>query len=60
MKKAGAEVCVFNCPACLQTLDECRTRGHTACSHERSLRFAFGETPPAAEVADECDLIGTR
>jgi len=52
MKKAGAEVCVFNCPACLQTLGGMVAREGIRPVHMSDLcRFAIGETPAGWEVA---------
>lgn len=46
MKKAGAEVCVFNCPACLQTLGGMLAREGIKPVHMSDLcRLAIGETP---------------
>jgi len=51
MKKAGAEVCVFNCPACLQTLGGMVAREGIRPVHMSDLcRFAIGETPAGWEV----------
>ena len=46
MKKAGAEVCVFNCPACFQTLGGMVARNGIKPVHMSDLcRLAIGETP---------------
>jgi hypothetical protein len=46
MKKAGAEVCVFNCPACLQTLGGMLAREGIRPVYMSDLcRLAIGETP---------------
>lgn len=46
MKKAGAEVCVFNCPACLQTLGAMVEREGIRPIHMSDLcRLAIGEKP---------------
>jgi Fe-S oxidoreductase len=46
MKKAGAEVCVFNCPACFQTLGEMIARNGMKAVYMSDLcRLAIGETP---------------
>ncbi len=46
MKKAGAEVCVFNCPACFQTLGGIVARNGIRPIHMSDLcRLAVGETP---------------
>ncbi len=46
MKKAGAEICVFNCPACLQTLGGMTAREGIRPVHMSDLcRFAIGEIP---------------
>jgi len=51
MKKTGAEVCVFNCPACLQTLGDMVGREGIRPVHMSDLcRFAIGETPAGWEV----------
>lgn len=46
MKKAGVEVCVFNCPACLQTLGAMVAREGIRPIHMSDLcRLAIGEKP---------------
>jgi hypothetical protein len=46
MKKAGAEVCVFNCPACFQTLGGMAAGKGIKPVHMSDLcRLAIGETP---------------
>jgi len=46
MKKAGAQVCVFNCPACLQTLGGMTAREGIRPVYMSDLcRLAIGETP---------------
>lgn len=46
MKKEGAEVCVFNCPACLQTLGAMVAREGIRPIHMSDLcRLAIGEKP---------------
>lgn len=46
MKKAGAEVCVFNCPACLKTLGPLVAREGMKPVHMSDLcRVAIGESP---------------
>jgi len=46
MKKAGAQACVFNCPACLQTLGDLVARNGIKPIHMTDLcRLAIGEIP---------------
>jgi len=46
MKKAGADICVFNCPACFQTLGrKVADRGIKPVYMSDLCRFAIGETP---------------
>ena len=46
MKKAGADICIFNCPACFQTLGrKVADRGIKPVYMSDLCRFAIGETP---------------
>ena len=46
MKKAGAEVCVFNCPACFETLGDLVSRSGVRPIYMSDLcRIAIGEAP---------------
>jgi len=46
MKKAGAEVCIFNCPACFQTLGSLLSAEDIKPMYMSDLcRLAIGEKP---------------